>query len=139
MKVDHFLDTNILVYAFSNVEEESRKQARAKQIVASVDFGISGQVLAELYVSLTRKSHIGLSPEKALAVIQDLKATPCVIVDFQLVEAGIRMSQRYQTSYWDGAILAAAEHLGAKIVYSEDMSHGQRYGSVTVENPFLEL
>lgn len=43
---------------------------------------------------------------------------------------------RYQISYWDGAIIAAAEALGAPIVYSEDMSNGQSYGSVKVVNPF---
>ena len=34
------------------------------------------------------------------------------------------------------AILAAAEALGTDTVYSEDFSHGQRYGRVRVINPF---
>ena len=33
--------------------------------------------------------------------------------------------------------IAAAERLGAKVLYSEDLNHGQTYGSVRVENPFL--
>ena len=37
----------------------------------------------------------------------------------------------------DGAIIAAAERLGAKVLYSEVLTHGQTYGSVRVENPFL--
>ncbi|MGH9483108.1 MAG: hypothetical protein ACRD1L_13550 [Terriglobales bacterium] len=43
---------------------------------------------------------------------------------------------RYAVSYWDAAILAAAEALGAHTVYSEDLNHGQRYGQVRVLNPF---
>ena len=35
------------------------------------------------------------------------------------------------------AIIAAAERLGAKVLYSEDLNHGETYGSVRVENPFL--
>ena len=41
-------------------------------------------------------------------------------------------------SYWDGAIVAAAEVLEAPVLYSEDLSHGQRYGTVRVVNAFLE-
>jgi predicted nucleic acid-binding protein len=43
---------------------------------------------------------------------------------------------QYQLSYWDAAIIAAAEALGARDLYSEDMNHGQIYGSVRVINPF---
>ena len=61
---------------------------------------------------------------------------PCVPVDATLVKNGIVMSERYRISYWDGAILAAAEALGARTVYTEDLSDGQLYGSVRVTNPF---
>ena len=50
---------------------------------------------------------------------------------------GIGIALRYGISYWDGAIVAAAERLKAAILYTEDLSHGQRYGSVVVVNPFL--
>ncbi len=36
-----------------------------------------------------------------------------------------------------GAIVAAAEALGAETLFSEDLNHGQRYGPVQVRNPFL--
>ena len=57
-------------------------------------------------------------------------------IDAGLVKRGAAISARYQISYWDGAILAAAEALGAPVLYSEDLSHGQTYGSVKVVNPF---
>ena len=43
---------------------------------------------------------------------------------------------RHQISYWDAAIIAAAEALGAREFYSEDLNDGQMYGSVRVVNPF---
>jgi predicted nucleic acid-binding protein len=48
----------------------------------------------------------------------------------------IEQSERFAISYSDAAILAAAEALGTDTVYSEDLSHGQQYGSVRVVNPF---
>ena len=42
-------------------------------------------------------------------------------------------------SYRDAAILAGAQEMGCSIVYSEDHSHGQKYGSVMVANPFVPL
>ncbi|PAQ06083.1 hypothetical protein [Mesorhizobium temperatum] len=35
-----------------------------------------------------------------------------------------------------GAIIAAAERLGVKTLYTEDLNHGQTYGSVVAINPF---
>jgi predicted nucleic acid-binding protein len=48
----------------------------------------------------------------------------------------LRQSERHRISYWDAAILVAADALGAKNVYSEDLNVGQQYGRVQVVNPF---
>jgi predicted nucleic acid-binding protein len=53
------------------------------------------------------------------------------------VRIAIEKSERFEISYWDAAILAAAEALGAETVYSEDLNAGQRYGRVRVVNPFV--
>ena len=49
----------------------------------------------------------------------------------------IETARRYQISYWDAAIIVAAGELGAAILYTEDLNHGQAYGTVTAINPFL--
>ena len=46
------------------------------------------------------------------------------------------IEEHYRISFWDGLVLAAAEAGGAQLVYTEDLNHGQKYGAVTVENPF---
>lgn len=43
---------------------------------------------------------------------------------------------RYKISYWDSAMIAACERLKATTLYTEDLNHGQIYGTVTVINPF---
>jgi predicted nucleic acid-binding protein len=61
------------------------------------------------------------------------------VVDPALIKVAILLSAHYKISYWDAAIVAAAEALGATTLYSEDLNHGQSYGSVRVENPFRDL
>ncbi len=136
MTAECFLDANVLVYAVSNAPAEADKKKRALELVARNDFGVSAQVLQEFYVTVTRKLKQPIPDEDALKFIRSLSAFPLVPVDFALIERGAALSKRYQISYWDGAVIAAAERLSAKTIYSEDLSDGQRYASVLVVNPF---
>ncbi len=43
---------------------------------------------------------------------------------------------RYQISFWDSLILAAAEAGGAEVLYTEDLNDGQKYVGILVRNPF---
>ena len=53
-----------------------------------------------------------------------------------LIVAAVELSLKHGISYWDAAIVAAAEILEAGTLYTEDLSHGQLYGRVRVINPF---
>jgi predicted nucleic acid-binding protein len=57
--------------------------------------------------------------------------------DFGLVTEGIRNSVKFRLSYWDGAIIAAAERLKARMLFTENVSHGQQFGAVTIVNPVI--
>jgi len=136
MSVECFLDTNVLVYAFSAAAEDAAKRERALALIASAKFGLSAQVLQELYVTLTRKIRVPLDPAKGFEIVAEYRAFPLVAVDFALWARAVEISLRYQISYWDGAIIAAAESLDAEVLYSEDLSPGQSFGTVRVVNPF---
>jgi predicted nucleic acid-binding protein len=131
-----FFDTNVLVYAAVGTGRDEPKRLRALELIQSEDFGTSAQVLQEFYVTVVRKASHPLSAAQALEWIEELTAFPCKTIDYQLVRIAIEQSARYGISYWDAAILAAAEALGTPTVYSEDLSDGQRYGQVRVVNPF---
>lgn len=133
---DIFLDSNILLYAAGGAGSAPTKHARALEILAE-DFCLSAQVLAEFYTNATKKGPKPLSPEKARQWVISLSRKTCQTLDSKIVRRGVDISVRYQTSYWDGAIIAAAERLECATVYSEDFSHGQKYGDVTVINPFI--
>jgi predicted nucleic acid-binding protein len=137
MSVECFLDTNILVYAVSSAEDEKAKSARALALVQQSDFGLSAQVLQEFYVTVTRKMRKPLKPELAVALMDEYRVFPMVATDYPLIVAAVELSLRFGISYWDGAILAAAQAIEAPVLYTEDLNHGQQYGSVRVVNPFL--
>ena len=137
MSVECFLDTNVLVYAVSSAEHEADKSRRALELVETSDFGLSAQVLQEFYVTVTRKIKKPLAPELAVALMDQYRVFPVVATDYPLIVSAVELSLRYGVSYWDGAILAAAEALEAPVLYTEDLNHGQSYGAVRAMNPFL--
>ncbi|MGA2289630.1 hypothetical protein [Bradyrhizobium sp.] len=57
MTVDCFLDTNVLFYAAMARFTAPAKYERARWIIAETDFGLSGQVLQEFFVNVTRKTN----------------------------------------------------------------------------------
>ena len=117
---------------------KSRKGSAPWSWFKTVDFGLSAQVLQEFYVTVVRKIKVPLSAAQALRWIELLATFPCLAIDNTMVKIAIELSERYQISYWDGAIVAAAEGLGAEVLYSEDLNHSQLYGSARVCNPFRD-
>jgi predicted nucleic acid-binding protein len=53
-----------------------------------------------------------------------------------LFEAARKIQERFQISYWDAAIVAAAKQLNCEKIYSEDLADGQNYDGVQVVDPF---
>ena len=137
MTADCLIDTNVLVYAVDAWPGNATKKQIAMELIETTDFGLSAQVFQEFYVTVTSKLRAPLSPQTAMEFLDRFHAFPLVRTDFGLITEGIRNSMKFQISYWDGAIIAAAERLKAKTIYSEDLSHGQRYGPVRMVNPFL--
>jgi predicted nucleic acid-binding protein len=136
MGVDCFLDTNVLVYAASSTEADTVKRDKALGLVRQTRFGLSAQVLQEFYVTVTRKIRKPLQPALAVALMDEYRVFPTVPTDYPLIVSAVELSLRYGISYWDGAILAAAEALDAPVLYTEDLAHGQQYGRVRAVNPF---
>ena len=136
MKIECFLDTNVLVYAMAGRKNELRKHEIAIDMFRRSGFGLSGQVLAEFASVIDRKFRDHVSLPELDRWIDMLSRFPVIPVDAPLVQAGILYARRYQITYYDAAIVAAAERLGAPVLYTEDLNHGQVYGSVKVINPF---
>jgi predicted nucleic acid-binding protein len=135
-----FVDTNVWVYAVD--EADPAKRARALELLApSPDSNVvvSTQVLIEFYVVVTRKLATPLAAEAAQAMVDEMARLPVVPTDSQLVLSAIAGSREWAISLWDALIIRAAEASGCDVVLSEDLTHGARYGSIRVENPFRGL
>ena len=131
-----FLDTNILLYALGADQYEG-KAAIAREIMGAGDVAFSIQVFQEFYVQATHsRRNDPLSHAEAAELIEGLSQCPVQVNDLTVFRAALGIKSRYQTSFWEASILAAAQTLGCKVVLSEDLSHGQRYDRVKVENPF---
>jgi predicted nucleic acid-binding protein len=133
----HCLDTNILLYAFSTTTHEAVKTRIASDWVNREDWGISVQVLQEFYVNAVRAPST-LTHDDALAMIEEIASSrPVVATDLPLMRHALQLKDRYGIAYWDAAVVAGARRLGASVLVTEDLSHGQIYGGVTVFNPFI--
>jgi predicted nucleic acid-binding protein len=136
-----FFDTNILLYAARTrlVGDEAVKRPIALNLIGDHDFVTSGQVLAEFYHNAVKDGPHQLSMEEADEWLDRVSIQPCIPVNGDLVKAGVQIARRYQISYWDGAIIAAAHEGDADLLYTEDLNDGQRYGDVTAINPFKSI
>ncbi len=132
-----FLDTNILLYAISADPAEAEKNRKARAILSQSDLVLSVQVLQEFYVQATRPTRDSpLSHPTATALVQYWLRHRVVPLTVQILQDALDLKDRFQTSYWDAAILAAAHSAGCTRVLSEDLNSGQDYNGIPVINPF---
>ena len=132
-----FVDTNVLLYAISRDPEEQDKAGHANDILAARDLALSVQVLQEFYVQATRDSRPDpLSHERAAKLVESFMRFPVAEITTGMMLAALATHERFRISYWDAAILEAGRSLGCDVVLSEDLSDGEDYAGVRVENPF---
>jgi predicted nucleic acid-binding protein len=60
-----------------------------------------------------------------------------VIADAALLERGWKIQDRFQLSYWDALIVAAAKAASCRYLLTEDLQAGQSLDGIEVVNPFL--
>ena len=134
----YFIDTNIIVYAHD--KKHPKKQLKAQELIFNgmrdSSVVISTQVLSEFFVTVTKKAKQNYSFAAAKHEIMLLSYLQVVDIDFDLLIRALSIKEQYKLSYWDSLILAAAERADCGILYSEDLSSGQKYGKVLCLNPF---
>jgi len=139
MNAGIFLDSNILVYAHDADAGEKYRSAdrwiRGFWSTGGLPI-LSVQVLQEFYTVMLRK---GADARFFREVIEHyLEAWPVVENTGGLMRRALEIQQRFQLSFWDANIIAAAQQSGAKELWTEDLNDGQYYGDVRVMNPFKE-
>lgn len=133
-----FVDTNVLVYARDNAY--SAKRDRAKAVMTSLwssGWGrLSHQVLVEYYATVTRKLKPGLPREEAMADVRALAVWDPVPPTPKLFERAWLIEGRWQLSWWDSLIVAAALVQNCRTLLTEDLQNGLEIDGLRVVNPF---
>lgn len=139
MSAKYFLDTNVLVYTFDETAPD--KQERARQLVETAlltgDGVISYQVIQEFLNVATRKFKQPLSLADASLYLEHVLNPLCEVPSSsELFGAGLVVANRFRLSFYDSLIVAAAQRSSCKVLYSEDLQHGQVLAGLEVVNPF---
>jgi predicted nucleic acid-binding protein len=133
----NFLDTNILLYSISTAADESTKRAIAVALIEQDTCALSVQVLQEFYVQATRKSRTApLAHDLAVAFIEKWLRFPVQENTLAVLSLALEIKAAYGFSFWDSSIVAAAKFLDCDVLYSEDLTDGQKIGGLTIINPF---
>lgn len=127
-----FLDTNVLIYAFSN-----DPRAIVAEKLLSEGGQISVQVLNEFANVARRKLNFDWQQlGEALGIVRGLAGRIHPITVETHIEA-MALAERFGVSIYDGLIVASASQAGCRTLYSEDMHDGLKVGTtLTIENPF---
>ena len=134
-----FIDTNILMYMQSGMNMEKTKISRRLFEKLSSDHLIvlSTQVLEEFYVALTRKlKHDPITIKNLLLLFDDFEI---VTINSLIIFDAIDLSVTHQLSFWDSLIICSALSSQCKVIYSEDLNHGQLIRGVEIINPFKQI
>ena len=136
-----FVDTNILVYAEDRHEKDKHPIARdlVVELWQSRQGVVSVQVLQEFFVTVTRKLKHPLSTVKASEIVQEYLTWRTVDNTGALLTTAIELQQKSDLSFWDAMIVQAAISSGCDELYSEDLNHGQRFGTLQIRNPFARV
>jgi len=127
-----FFDTNVVLYAFR--QDDTRGQVAETLLVAGGTLSV--QVLNE-FVAVARRKFDKSWEEvrRALDVLHVFCPEP-VPLTVETHERAVHIAERYGYSIFDSLIIAAALHVGASTLYSEDMREGQAIDGLTIRNPF---
>ncbi len=133
-----FVDTNVLLYAHDRGMGKKHEKACAlvSELWQKRSGVISTQILQELYVNLSRKLARPLERREIRQIIGEYRRWQVVLNTADSVVEAMEIEDRHRLSFWDALVVRAAEMAGVETLYSEDLSHGQIYGSVRVVNPF---
>jgi len=132
-----FVDSNVFLYAMDEADPKKQQAARnwRAELWKNRLGRISFQVLSEFYVNAVRKRPE--ARDEARAEVRDLLAWNPLTADAALVEQGWKIQDRYQLSYWDALIVAAAKASSCRYLLTEDLQAGQKLDGIEVVNPFL--
>jgi predicted nucleic acid-binding protein len=132
-----FVDTNVIIYLYSSDEPE--KQLAAQELILTDSTWISTQVISEFSNVLRKRFNQDYQSIRE-AVTELTKSFQVTVITLDMIYNAFMLAERYQYSYYDSLILAAALKTGCSRLYTEDLQDGQLIDStLTIKNPFKPI
>jgi predicted nucleic acid-binding protein len=135
----HFLDTNIFVYSFDHAAPKKRARAQAliDDALTQRSGFISTQVVQELLNVALGKFATPMSLTSARLYLENVLLPLCsVFPSADLYTRALNIRGETQFSFYDSLIVAAAQSIDCRTLFSEDMQDGRKLGRLTIRNPF---
>ena len=129
-----FVDTNVLIYLYSDIDHIKQKQAF--WALSQYDCQISTQVINEFNSVCIRKWK---APEENLlhAIKRICSYCDVVYVYEDTIEKALGIHEKYGYAYYDSLIIASALEHDSQYLFTEDMADGQVIeGRLTIKNIF---
>jgi predicted nucleic acid-binding protein len=132
-----FIDSNILIYAHD--ADAGERHEKAKELVAAcwegeTNAAVSIQVLQEFHVNLVKK---GVSVQESQRRVSRYLQWVVVENSRSLLQKAFEVQQRWQFSFWDSAVIAAALRIDAAELWSEDLQNKQKINKLLIRNPLI--
>jgi predicted nucleic acid-binding protein len=130
-----FIDTNILIYSMDEFDLDKREKCRflLKSVIKEFQGVISTQVIQEFYVTATKK--LGADPLLIKDILHSFEQFEIVTVSLEIIYRAIDCGIINRISFWDSLIVITAESANCRLLWTEDLNHGQIIRGVCIENP----
>ena len=135
-----FLDTNIFVYSATDDDPAKARIATEliRKAIATHQGAVSYQVVQEFFnLALKRFEHRMNFEDRQEYLARVFRPLLKIHSSLALYEEALRLHAANQLQWYDALIVGAARESGCAILYSEDLQHGQKFGSLKIVNPFL--
>lgn len=135
-----FLDTNVFVYSLElDLPEKSNRCGDLIDSALGSGAGITSYQVVQEFVAVARRRFQHSMTVDELERYWQITLRPLLHVhsSVALFSRALDLTRRDRLAWYDALIVAAAIQGRCKILYSEDLQHGRRFGDLVVQNPFV--
>lgn len=130
-----FLDTNVLVYLYS--EDDDKKRDAAQNLLNEFKCVTSLQTFNEISNVWFRKFNLDSARIEEHLDNIELVCDDILPINRATINSALALKDRYGFSYYDSLILASALEGDCNVIFTEDMNDSQVINnSLTIINPF---
>ncbi len=136
MKDKVFLDTNTLIYLYSDTEPE--KKQKVFEIIKSNHIVISLQVIKEFCNICIKKFQVSI--KNIQLALNDFKSNFVILnLNINTVFTALSLLNKYNFSFYDSLIISSALGCNCSILYTEDMHNNLVVeNKLKIINPFFD-